>query len=231
MGSFFTGIFRSLLYEACGRIVNPIYGSVGLLWSGRWQLCQNAVEAVLNGSPIVQVASDTEETNNGPPLKAYDIRHVSKDENSGGANELHRIRTRCRFKRSGSKGKGKENRVWVGSCEVDSGINNRSSSHESTLSHQSEAAHVAEGESRETAEESLASAGGSGSAAPVKAERDDSASIRENDDEIGLELTLGYEPVSLCRSRSPENVRKPAGGCDNSGDGIYRMELGLDYPV
>uniref|UniRef100_J3L0E6 LOB domain-containing protein n=1 Tax=Oryza brachyantha TaxID=4533 RepID=J3L0E6_ORYBR len=26
-------VFRSLLYEACGRIVNPIYGSVGLLWS------------------------------------------------------------------------------------------------------------------------------------------------------------------------------------------------------
>ncbi|XP_020088069.1 LOW QUALITY PROTEIN: LOB domain-containing protein 41-like [Ananas comosus] len=37
------GIFRSLLYEACGRILNPIYGSVGLLWSGSWQLCQEAV--------------------------------------------------------------------------------------------------------------------------------------------------------------------------------------------
>ncbi|CDY34735.1 BnaA01g32900D [Brassica napus] len=36
------GIFRSLLHEACGRIVNPIYGSVGLLWSGNWQLCQAA---------------------------------------------------------------------------------------------------------------------------------------------------------------------------------------------
>ncbi|XP_010492486.1 PREDICTED: LOB domain-containing protein 41-like [Camelina sativa] len=28
-------IFRSLLHEACGRIVNPIYGSVGLLWSSK----------------------------------------------------------------------------------------------------------------------------------------------------------------------------------------------------
>ncbi|KAJ4874573.1 LOB domain-containing protein 42 [Raphanus sativus] len=27
-------IFRSLLYEACGRIVNPVDGSVGLMWSG-----------------------------------------------------------------------------------------------------------------------------------------------------------------------------------------------------
>ncbi|XP_074573434.1 LOB domain-containing protein 40-like [Curcuma longa] len=29
-------VFRSLLYEACGRIVNPIYGSVGLLWRVRY---------------------------------------------------------------------------------------------------------------------------------------------------------------------------------------------------
>lgn len=233
------GIFRSLLYEACGRIVNPIYGSVGLLWSGRWQLCQNAVEAVLNGSPIVQVASDTEESNNGPPLKAYDIRHISKDENSGGSNELHRIRTRCRFKRSASKGKTKDNRARVGSCEEELGrdeVNNRSSSHESTLSHQSEAAHVAEGESHdhETAEESLVSvetADQGSAAAPVKAEMDESATIQDNNDEIGLELTLGYEPVHRSRSRSPQNIQKPTGASDNSGEAIYRMELGLDYPV
>ncbi|KAI7748999.1 hypothetical protein M8C21_009905 [Ambrosia artemisiifolia] len=93
-------IFRSLLYEACGRIVNPIYGSVGLLWSGSWQLCQNAVEAVLQGNQITQIASDTAETNNGPPFKAYDIRHISKDENTAGSCELHRVRTRGRFKRS-----------------------------------------------------------------------------------------------------------------------------------
>ncbi|CAL9767990.1 unnamed protein product [Musa acuminata subsp. burmannicoides] len=29
-------IFRSLLYEACGRIINPIYGAAGLLCSGTW---------------------------------------------------------------------------------------------------------------------------------------------------------------------------------------------------
>ncbi|CAH1413515.1 unnamed protein product [Lactuca virosa] len=216
-------IFRSLLYEACGRIVNPIYGSVGLLWSGRWQLCQDAVEAVLKGSPIVQISSDTEEPNNGPPLKAYDIRHISKDENSGGSNELHRIRTRCRFKRSGSKGKAKTNRVCVGSSDhEESGhdeVNNRSSSHESTLSHQSEAAHVVEGESHETAEESLVSvetAEGS-AAAPT---------MQDKKDEIELELTLGFE-----RSRSPESFGKAAEDSDNSGDTVYRMELGLGYPM
>ncbi|CAL9082111.1 unnamed protein product, partial [Musa textilis] len=29
-------IFRSLLYEACGGIINPIYGAAGLLCSGTW---------------------------------------------------------------------------------------------------------------------------------------------------------------------------------------------------
>ncbi|KAJ0982108.1 hypothetical protein J5N97_010363 [Dioscorea zingiberensis] len=48
-------LFRSLLYEACGRTVNPVSGAVGLLSSGNWDLCQAAVEAVLHGrtpSPI-----------------------------------------------------------------------------------------------------------------------------------------------------------------------------------
>lgn len=69
------GIFRSLLYEACGRIVNPIYGSVGLMWSGSWQLCHSAVEAVLRGAPVTRM-DDAAEAKNGPP---YDIRHVNKD--------------------------------------------------------------------------------------------------------------------------------------------------------
>ncbi|XP_043709160.1 LOB domain-containing protein 41-like [Telopea speciosissima] len=92
-------IFRSLLYEACGRIVNPIYGSVGLLWSGSWQLCQSAVEAVLKGAPVVQISSEAT-VNPCPPLKAFDIRHVSKDEKSAASQELHKVKTRNRFKRS-----------------------------------------------------------------------------------------------------------------------------------
>ncbi|XP_047313256.1 LOB domain-containing protein 40 [Impatiens glandulifera] len=118
-------VFRSLLYEACGRIVNPIYGSVGLLWSGNWALCQTAVEAVLEGVPITQFASESDEANNGPPLKAYDIRHVSKDENLGN-DHLHRVRDRCQFKKSG------------GSRVNELGKKKRSTSHESSLSHQSE---------------------------------------------------------------------------------------------
>ncbi|KAL9229825.1 hypothetical protein vseg_005253 [Gypsophila vaccaria] len=42
-------LFQSLLYEACGRTVNPVSGAVGLMWSGNWQVCQSAVETVLKG--------------------------------------------------------------------------------------------------------------------------------------------------------------------------------------
>ncbi|CAN6358881.1 unnamed protein product [Urochloa humidicola] len=77
-------VFRSLLYEACGRIVNPVYGSVGLLWSGSWHLCQAAVEAVLKGAPIVQISAD-QAAAPGPvhlhkaaaAAACYDIRHVA----------------------------------------------------------------------------------------------------------------------------------------------------------
>lgn len=45
-------LFQSLLYEACGRTVNPVHGAVGLLWSGNWQICQAAVETVLKGGTL-----------------------------------------------------------------------------------------------------------------------------------------------------------------------------------
>ncbi|XP_074568756.1 LOB domain-containing protein 37-like [Curcuma longa] len=44
--------FRSLLYEACGRTINPVGGATGLLWMGWWQLCLEAVETVLCGGTI-----------------------------------------------------------------------------------------------------------------------------------------------------------------------------------
>ncbi|XP_027361241.1 LOB domain-containing protein 38-like [Abrus precatorius] len=47
-----SGMFRSLLYEAVGRAVNPVNGAVGLLWSGKWNLCQLGVENVLRGAAL-----------------------------------------------------------------------------------------------------------------------------------------------------------------------------------
>ncbi|KAK9705072.1 hypothetical protein RND81_07G031800 [Saponaria officinalis] len=77
-------IFQSLLYEACGRVVDPVYGSVGLLYSGQWHNCQLAVDAVLKGQPVMQIPP-TSSPSNGvpaqpvilPPLQLYDIRHMS----------------------------------------------------------------------------------------------------------------------------------------------------------
>nr|WKV35363.1 lateral organ boundaries domain protein 26 [Ipomoea batatas] len=66
-------VFKSLLYEASGRIVNPLFGSTGLLSTGNWELCQKAVDAVLKGAPITPVASDAAAV---LPLKACDIGHV-----------------------------------------------------------------------------------------------------------------------------------------------------------
>ncbi|KAJ8758494.1 hypothetical protein K2173_000215 [Erythroxylum novogranatense] len=62
-------IFRSLLYEACGRVANPVSGSVGLLWSGNWAVCQAAVEAVFGRSSIMQVPSSCSETEEGKGLE------------------------------------------------------------------------------------------------------------------------------------------------------------------
>ncbi|XP_002980518.2 uncharacterized protein LOC9648216 [Selaginella moellendorffii] len=50
-------LFRSLLYEACGRTVNPVYGAVGLLWSGNWHVCQAAVDTVLRGGSLKPAGS------------------------------------------------------------------------------------------------------------------------------------------------------------------------------
>ncbi|KAF8022524.1 hypothetical protein BT93_F0135 [Corymbia citriodora subsp. variegata] len=97
-------IFKSLLYEACGRIVNPIYGSTGLFWSGSWHLCQAAVDAVLAGAPIARVSSDSAVGCATPPLEAGDIRHVPKTKPSAtDSDQLRKVRSRSRFKRFAKK--------------------------------------------------------------------------------------------------------------------------------
>lgn len=206
-------IFRSLLYEACGRIVNPIYGSVGLLWSGNWQLCQNAVEAVLKGTPITPIASEIAVNNNGPPLKLpYDIRHINKDENSTKSSELHRVRTRCRFKRSGANTKAKNsNPVCSGSGdELAHEKMNGSTSHESSLSHQSE-------------EEAAAAA-----AVAMNVECDSSgmAEVEDSAKDVELELTLGFSSLGTVDSKPKETKRNKDVQLVN-GAGECKIELRL----
>lgn len=77
------------------------------MWSGSWQLCQAAVEAVLKGEPITPLSSESS-------LKAGDIRHVSKDESAAAvADKLHKVKSRSRFKRSAPKPKSKPEPVLV----------------------------------------------------------------------------------------------------------------------
>lgn len=61
-------LFQSLLYEACGRTVNPVFGAVGLLWCGNWHINQLAVEAVLKGNSLQPFISGLKPTQGEMPL-------------------------------------------------------------------------------------------------------------------------------------------------------------------
>ncbi|XP_010528478.1 PREDICTED: LOB domain-containing protein 40 [Tarenaya hassleriana] len=213
-------IFRSLLYEACGRIVNPIYGSVGLLWSGNWHLCQAAVEAVMKGSPITALASEAAETGEAPPLKVYDIRHVPRDDNAGGGggDGGRVVKSRCRSKRAAGTTKPRmpdvaEKMLLPAADAAESGhACGGSTSHDSSLSHQSEfLAAEAGGDSKD--EESMVS-------------EEPTAISRAPVEEIGLELTLGLEPMSRDGHAKKRKV-EVRGTCED--DDSCRIELGLDY--
>ncbi|XP_031250561.1 LOB domain-containing protein 40-like [Pistacia vera] len=233
-------IFRSLLYEACGRIVNPIYGSVGLLWSGSWQLCQAAVEAVLKGAPITPINSEAAAIGQGPPLKAYDIRHVSKDENS--AASVERVKTRCRVKRvvkpKAQKiefNKSVDEPARCPETKFYADEMNRSTSHESSLSHQSELA-VVENESKES--ESMVSVETAETASLFfRAEPECGAKPNEravqdcscNDIGLGLELTLGFEPVVSPANHVVPVKKRRLEGCGTCEGDTCKVELGLDY--
>ncbi|KAK4266266.1 hypothetical protein QN277_027216 [Acacia crassicarpa] len=85
-------IFKSLLYQACGQIVNPIFGSSGLLSSGSWHLRQADVEAVLRGEPITQVSPESTFDGVSPLLKSCDIRYVGKKGNSCASYKFHKVK-------------------------------------------------------------------------------------------------------------------------------------------
>ncbi|KAK9277954.1 hypothetical protein L1049_027511 [Liquidambar formosana] len=206
-------IFRSLLYEACGRIVNPIFGSAGLLCSGSWHLCQAAVEAVLNGAPIMKIPSESAVSSMSPPLKACDIRHVPKEENSAASShELHRVKTRSRFKRSAAKPK-PYMKIDMHHFGLDLEFLESHDSEESQQpSHPSQGGDSGEADSMsvETVEPSLVG------------KRDEGA----DGSDIELELTLGFEPVRKVRKVGAVKRGEEING---SGDGTCKVELGLEY--
>ncbi|XP_057838485.2 uncharacterized protein LOC131048530 isoform X1 [Cryptomeria japonica] len=77
-------LFRSLLYEACGRQLNPVYGSVGLLSSGNWALCEAGVECILEGSDLIHNSNLCDHPN-GALMQSI-------------SGELQRVKDRGKFK-------------------------------------------------------------------------------------------------------------------------------------
>lgn len=77
-GCFFAALFQSLLYEACGRTVNPVFGAVGLLWAGNWQVCQAAVETVLKGGSL-KAPSPCSLTSSSLPQGPFHLSNPGKD--------------------------------------------------------------------------------------------------------------------------------------------------------
>ncbi|KAM0891333.1 hypothetical protein ACQ4PT_026468 [Festuca glaucescens] len=217
------GIFRSLLYEACGRIVNPVYGSVGLLWSNNWQMCQAAVEAVLAGKPIVQVSSEDAAADRTPPLRAYDIRHVGASPAAANADgRLHKVAKagRTRFKRASSASSHHKPSSGDSSHnpkpqpqpqpradhdehhedEVEEGAFQRGPSHESSDSHHHED-HVEPHSHHGASADTDAEAGSHVSQAEQSTEPAAEMNAEEVEKEheilgLGLDLTLGFAPVA-----------------------------------
>ncbi|XP_073027019.1 LOB domain-containing protein 37-like [Primulina eburnea] len=69
-------LFQSLLFEACGRTVNPVNGAVGLQWTGNWRVCQAAVETVLRGG-VPRALPEFEEGFAGNEYDLYGSREMN----------------------------------------------------------------------------------------------------------------------------------------------------------
>lgn len=110
----FAALFQSLLFEACGRTVNPVNGAVGLLSTGNWHLCQSAVETVLRGG-VPPSLPELAEANNKDMCGSRDSnmglkrKGLGSDERRGldlGLTAGFRVRMTAR----GRSNKGKEKR-------------------------------------------------------------------------------------------------------------------------
>lgn len=82
---FYSALFQSLLFEACGRTVNPVNGAVGLLWTGNWNACQSAVETVLGGGALLPISRSPAKESEGniDLFGSQDHLHFSRGQNNG----------------------------------------------------------------------------------------------------------------------------------------------------
>ncbi|KAH9306685.1 hypothetical protein KI387_011089 [Taxus chinensis] len=125
-------LFRSLLYEACGRILNPTYGSVGLLWSGNWALCQAGVDSILRGMYPLSLPDDRNNSNL-PNITTDDPKHehmININIGNGAvpmqisiASDLHKVKDGGKFKCANphKKPKSKQYREFLNSLQISAG--------------------------------------------------------------------------------------------------------------
>ncbi|KAG4926722.1 hypothetical protein JHK85_053208 [Glycine max] len=209
------------------------------LWFGGFAMVRElAAMSSRRGSHFERRAdhADNIRSRGSPPLKAYDIRHVSKDENS--ANETPKAKTRSRFNRTGStliKPKASKGTPtgFVPIEPVEPETANRTTSHESGLSHLSEAAVMVEGESKESESDVSVETSNLFHEEPESVAKT-SDRTGESGNEIGLELTLGFEPVSRVHHVVPMKKRKIIASKsygDSAEKDSCKMELGLEYPA
>jgi hypothetical protein len=173
------------------------------------------VEAVLRGAPIMQISSESAGSMS-PPLKACDIRHVSKRERAVPSDQLHKVKkSRSRFKSSAAKPKPK-----VESSALEFAIVTDSSRNEDecggSVSHEL-------GDSQNPSR-----GGDSGEADCVSAETVE-ASLAKPDEradssDVDLELTLGFG-LGLgfghwARAKGGEQL-------DSVDDDTCKMEVGI----
>jgi hypothetical protein len=241
-------VFRSLLYEACGRIVNPVYGSVGLLWSRQWHRCADAVEAVLRGDPVVQVDAGSDAAAappllagaRPPPPAAFDIRHVPRDPDASAADLLRAGRKR--FKRAGSSSNASKAKPLPLELEGKAGNNERASPSppptqqreaeelqpvpmvvEPEHGEESAGSHdhhlQLQGWSEEDTDVEAASHVSQAEAEPPASSQSQVLVADQEEEEVGLELTLGFEPVVRQQPRSSR--------CDKSGLSAASSLIGL----
>ncbi|GLJ09148.1 hypothetical protein SUGI_0102650 [Cryptomeria japonica] len=112
-------LFKSLLYEACGRLSNPIYGAVGLLCSGNWEVCHAGVESILDGS--------------------YEANMANQSNIIGQPSELHKINGRGKFKCVNYRKKPKSKELeLLKSIQISSEENDRTKMHQDKCSFQND---------------------------------------------------------------------------------------------
>ena len=90
----FAAGFRSLLFEACGRLVNPVDDVVGMLGRGKFEVCKKAVDMVLAGGTVTPIPY----TPHQPPTLTLSLGPITTNPSSGSSSNNDEKKTFDLFK-------------------------------------------------------------------------------------------------------------------------------------